>query len=152
MSSGTDRPTRYEGYSDFSHVSRSVASAVDDAVEAYALIQSHHSEGARVTPQTAAEAAAHILGAALKLKPELENDLDDETYHEILDRWEGDDGYIERLKQTSLSSRCPEWLGHLVHDIRTAGFELGYLQAGRTVKTEPDDPVEADTEAMFDNL
>jgi hypothetical protein len=39
-----------------------------------------------------------------------------------------------------------------VEDIRRAGWELGYLQAGRTKKKEPQDPAERDTEAMFDKL
>jgi len=154
MSSGAEsRPTRYEGYSDFTTVSRSVAEAVDNAVDAYSMIQSRHSEDARVSPDHAAEASAYILASALKLLPELEQDYDDvDEYQEILDAWKGDDGYIERLKEVSLTTQCPQWLGEFILEIRRAGWQLGYLQAGRTVKQEPDDPLETDTEAMFDNL
>lgn len=154
MSSETrdgDRSTRYEGYSDYSAVSRSVADAVDRAVESYAMIHSRHSEGARVTPKMAAEAGHHILGAAVKLLPELEDDRETvDTYDEILTRWQGDDGFIERLKRENLSSRSPEFLGQMALDIRRAGFELGYLRAGRQGKTEPDDITERDSEEMFE--
>lgn len=151
IDSDSNRSTQYEGYSDYSAVSRNVSTAVDEAVEAYALIQSHHTEGARVSPETGAEAAAHILGAALKLQPELENDRDqNDTYDNMLDSWQGDDGYIERLKTTPLSSNCPDWIGEFVVDIREAGFELGYLKAGRETDRGPDDVVERDAEQMFD--
>jgi hypothetical protein len=154
MSSDTyDNGSRYEGFSDYNKVSRSVAESIDDAVDAYALIQSSHAEDERVKPDLAAEGAGRILGAAIRLLPELEQDQDDvKEYGELLDDWKGDEGYIERLKDVRLSRDCPDWLGEFVVQIRRAGWELGYLQAGRTVKQEPDDPVEADTEAMFDNL
>lgn len=150
-SEAEERSTRYEGFADYSAVSRSVSNAVENAVDAYAMIQSRHSEGARVTPDQAAEASAHILGAALKLLPELEDDLDDvEEYQEILERWKGDDGFIERLKAESLSSRSPEWLGQFAVDIRRAGFELGYLRAGRQTDTENVSWKDGDVSAMFE--
>lgn len=148
-----ERATRYEGFSDYQSVSRSVAAAVEEAVDAYAIIQSKHCEGERVQPPQAAEASSKILAAALKLLPELEQGLDEtEEGQELAEKWSGDDGFIERLKSARLATESPEWLGEFVVEIRRAAWELGYLQAGRTVKEEPDDPVEAETEAMFDNL
>jgi hypothetical protein len=148
-----DRATRYEGFSDFQSVSQSVAAAVEEAVDAYAIIQSKHAEGARVRPPQAAEAASKILGAALKLLPELEQGLDEtKEGQELAEQWTGDDGFIERLKAARLATESPDWLGDFVVQIRRAAWELGYLQAGTTVKEEPDDPVEAETEAMFDDL
>jgi len=143
-----ERSTRYEGYSDYNVVSRNVANSVDNAVDAYARVQSRHSEGARVKPDLAAEGSAHILGAALRLLPEIEQD--EQAYEELLEEWTGDDGYIARLKRTSLVSECPEWLGDFVVEIRRAGWQLGYLRAGRMGKEEPDDIAERDTEEMFD--
>lgn len=147
----TGRTTRFEAYPDYSAVSRAVAQSIEDAVDAYSKMQSRHSEGARVTPDQAAEASAHILGAALKLLPELEDDRETvEQYDEILTRWEGDNGFIERLKQTSLSSRSPEWLGQFTVDIRRAGFELGYVKAGTQKEEDSEDVVERDAESMFE--
>jgi len=154
MSSDTyDNGSRYEGFSDYNKVSRSVAESIDDAVDAYALIQSSHAEDERVKADLAAEGAGRILGAAIRLLPELEQDKDDvEEYGELLDDWTGDEGYIEQLKDARLSRDCPDWLGEFVVQIRRAGWELGYLQAGKTVKQESGDPVEDDTEAMFGEL
>lgn len=153
MSSDLNTDTRYEGFSDYKSVSRSIAETINNAVNAYARIQSLHAENAKVSTQMGAEASTHILSASLNLLVEIEDDKESvDEYQEIFNRWTGDDGLIERLKTTRLSLECPEWLDQLIIDIRTAGFELGYLQAGRTSKQEPDDPVERDTEAMFDNL
>ncbi len=151
--------TRWEGYSDYQIVSKRVGKSVHNAIEAYARLDSLHAEGAQVPPETAATARSHIFAAALKLVPELrrdaprENDDDNggvELYGEILDRWEGDDGYLRnKLHNVQLQRECPGWLFQFILDIRRAAWELGYLQAGRERKGEPDDPVEAETADMF---
>jgi hypothetical protein len=152
-SESSGRATRYEGFSDYHQVSQSVAIAVDEAVDAYAVIQSKHAEGERIQVTQAAEASSKLLGASLKLLPELEEGLGEtDEGQELVDDWTGEDGYIERLKRTRLSNDCPEWLGEFAVQIRRAAWNLGYLQAGRTVKEDPDDPVEAETEAMFEDL
>lgn len=142
---GDDPETQFEGFSDYQTVSQSVARSIDKAVEAYALVQSRHSEAARMNADTAAEASSHILGAALKVLPELEENANakDETdaseeniFSEMLNDWKGEDGYIERLKRATLVNECPEWLFNFVTDIRRAGFHLGYLKAGRERQTE----------------
>jgi hypothetical protein len=147
----TGRTTRFEAYPDYSSVSRSVAKSVDDAIDAYSKMQSRHAEGARVTADQAAEGSAHILSAALTLLPELEDDRESvEEYDKILNRWQGENGYIERLKRTSLGTESPEWLGQFIVDIRRAGFQLGYLKAGTQTETDSEDVVERDVESMFE--
>jgi len=143
--------TRWEGYSDYQAVSHRVGQSIESAVEAYAEISSAHTEGAPVTPDQAAEARAAILAAALKLVPEMENDREAVTmYDEILDRWNGEEGFIARLNDMQLQQTAPGWLFQFIVDIRRAGWELGYLQAGRTAKSDPDDPVEAEASSMFE--
>jgi hypothetical protein len=147
------RETRYEGFADYTSVSRSVAQDIENAVDAYAMIQSRHSEGARVTADQAAEAAGHILGAALKLLPELEADRETvEEYDAMLGRWQGDDGFIERVRRTQFTATSPEWLGQFAVDIRRAGFMLGYLKAGREVDQEAEDIDLEQAEAMMQQL
>lgn len=142
--------TKWEGYSDYRRVSGQVAASIDEALDAYAAIDSAHAENARVSADDAAEARQKILGAALKLAPELENDREvEKQYASILNRWQGEDGFLQRLDSISLRETSPAWLRQFVLDIRTAGWELGYLQAGRTQRAEPEDPVERDVQSMF---
>lgn len=154
---------RWEGYSDYASVSNRVAASIDDAIDAYAYIESLHVENARVRPRHAAEARSRIVGAAIKLLPELHaNTADTETdengeqdvYGEILTRWtesyEDGDGLLERLKREQLQQACPDWLGVLVRDIRTAGWEIGYLQAGRTISESNLEPAEEEARQMFE--
>lgn len=154
-----DAPTRFEGYSDYQTVSQSIARSIDNAVEAYVLVQSRHTEGARMNAETAAEASSHILGAAMKMLPELEanakseeetDDSVEEIYTDILESWQGEEGYIEQLKRAQLVNECPSWLHDFVYEIRRAGFHLGYLKAGREKRTETPDWVEGKVENMFD--
>lgn len=147
------RNTRWEGFSNYQNVSDRVARSVHDAIEAYAVVDSRHAEGARIRPPMAAEARAKILAPALRLKVEMQKEREnDDEYDSILNDWEGEEGYLSKLDETRLQRECPDWLTDFVEGIRTAGFRLGYLQAGRTVKEEPDDEVEAETERMFDKL
>lgn len=151
---------RWEGYSDYQTVSNRVAASIDDAIDAYAYINGLHAEHARVRQREAAEARSRILGAAIKLLPELKanqgtQDQDDQDiYVEILNRWtkehDGGDGLLERLKQIQLQNDCPDWLGQLVQDIRTAGWEIGYLQAGRTISESNLEPAEEEARSMFE--
>jgi hypothetical protein len=145
-----ERPTRWEGYSDYQRVSGQIARSVDDALDAYAQLDSAHMEGAQISPEFASEVRARILSAAMKLVPELENDRENVTqYDEMLVRWRGEDGFIKRLNSTRLQSVSPGWLYEFVLDIRTAGWELGYLQAGRTSVGDADNQIEAQATSMF---
>lgn len=152
------RETRWEGYSDYRKISLRVAGSISDAVDAYARLDSAHQENAQVSPGLAAEARGRILGAAMKLIPELEDDRDTvDVYDEILDRWEDgnddefddkEEGFISRLNNTQLRNGTPDWLWQMVLDIRRAGWKLGYLRAGRETETSSDDPVEDESDAM----
>jgi len=144
----------WEGYSHYKTVSKNVADTVNNAIDAYAYLDSLHNEHAPIDPGVAAEARRYILSAVLKLKAELERDRDEkDIYTEILTRWEDvddDPGFITQLHETELQSNMPGWMFQLMMDIRTAGWELGYLKAGRTAKGEPEDPVEDDARSMFE--
>lgn len=137
--------TVWEGYSDYQRVSIRIGRSIDEALDAYAELDSRHQENAPIPPNVAAEARTNILSAAMRLLPELEADrsVEDKPYDEMLRRWRsGGDGagYLQRLNEVSLQQECPGWLFQLVLDLRTAGWHLGYLQAGRTTKTEAEDP------------
>jgi len=145
-----ERDTRWEGYSDYRTVSQEMADSIQSAVRAYAYIDSAHQEGAKVTPAEAAEARARILSAAVSLIPEMDEDKDTvELYDDVLERWQGDDGYVRRLSDTKLSQQSPSWLFKMVLDLRKVGWKIGYLQAGRSREVTDDDPVEAETDEMF---
>jgi len=153
-STGTN--TRWDGYSDYQIVSKRVGKSVHNAIEAYARLDSLHTEGANISPQVAAAARAQMYSAALTLVPELRRDAPGkdnegvELYGEILSRWQGEDGILrDKIHGARLSQEMPGWMFQFVVDIRTAAWELGYLQAGREIKGEPDDPVEAETTDMF---
>lgn len=134
----------WDGYSDYATVSSRIGRNVFNAIDAYADVHSLHVEGARVKPREAATARAEILSAAMSLKPELENQKEtNEAIETILDRWDGgsgdddvpvevpDEGFLRAFDDVQLSVNDPSWLYQLVIDIRRAGWELGYLKAGR---------------------
>lgn len=155
--------TEFRGYSDYKSVSQDVGSAVADAVDIYANLEGYHRQTRGQNPHHRNEglpalAHTHILGAALRLVPELRaNKSAREKYEEMLNRWEGqddesEDGYIYRLSNANLSSECPDWLRDFVLDIREAAFHLGYLQAGKNVQAGEGDPIEEDVNAMFEGI
>lgn len=146
-----DTETYFEGYSDYQSVSKDIGQAVRDAIDAYAFLDGRHSQGARVRATNAARAHRCILGAAIRLLPELKRDA--ETVEElgaIYADWTGDDdGRIDQLRALSFQNPPPDWLFDFVVQIREAAWELGYLQAGRSRKAEQDDPVEQEANSMF---
>lgn len=144
-----DDQTRWEGYSDYKRVSREIAITVEDAVRAFSWLDAAHSEGAPVTPTDAANVRAVILEAMLLLETEMEEDRAVEPlYDEILSRWQGEEGIFRKLDGVQLAEVRPGWLAVAVRDIRRAARELGYLEAGRSVKTVNEDADE-DIEALF---
>lgn len=155
---GNGNGTKWEGYSNYELVSKRVSKSVSDAIDSYATVQAATSEGSGVPPELAADARADIVSAAMRLLIEMQQEQANgvNEYDEILDRWTGsqdeDGGRLEELQSTQLHRSVPGWLFQFVLDIRKAAWSLGYLQAGRRSKQEPDDPVEADVEAMFEGL
>lgn len=150
----TETETYFEGYSDYESVSKDIGQAVRDAIDAYAYIDGRHSQGARVRATDAASAYRRILGAAIRLLPELERNADaKDEVGDIYDDWTGDgddDGQLDDLRSLSFQGPPPDWLFEFVVQIRAAAWELGYLQAGRSRKAEEGDPVEEEPMAMFE--
>lgn len=154
MSATTDvtEDRKWEGYSDYELVSKLITTTVSECVGGYAAIQSHQAEGAKIKPEQAAQERSSILQAAIRLRVELRAQQEtEERYQEILDEWDGEDGYLNQFRELKIAngSGMPAWVSEFVEQIVEAAFKLGYLQAGRTAKKEPDDPVERDTENMF---
>lgn len=160
---GGKRTERYEGFADYYSVSQRIARSIDEAIQEYAAIQRTHAQGGRVNFDGAGE---RILAAALRLLPELKDqrDTENKVYDEILVRWLDDeaehddlavepeppmDGAIEQLMSARLDQECPEFLHQFVIDIRRAGWELGYLQAGRREAEEEVEWEEVDVRDMF---
>lgn len=167
---GDEATTRWEGFSDYQTVSNSIVRSVDEALDAFTILQSLHTEGAKVKPRQAARGRAKILSAALRLVPELRDDApDNEQYREILARWLGDveiddetytadfseydgefnGGFIDELDTVQLHTVSPGWLYQFVVDIRTAAWHLGYLQAGRTISESNLEPADEQARDMF---
>lgn len=163
----------WEGYSDYQTVSNSIARSIDEALEGYTTLESLHVESARIQATQAARARSKIKLAALKMVPELRDDAPtNKQYQRILARWHGGfdyddengethhvnppddleiaDGYLDGLNNVQLSATCPPWLEQFAIDIRTAGWELGYLKAGRTHTENNLEPAEEDARAMFE--
>jgi len=150
----SERGTRWDGYSNYEKVSDRYARSIDDALNAWSWIDAAHAENAQVRPADAAKARSQIKAAAYRLIPEMENDEDEvDLYADILERWLGDDGYIERFESVSLTTSSPGWMHDFMLTLRRAGWELGYLKAGRSQQTEIEDAdarADAEAKAMFE--
>lgn len=150
--------SEFEGYSDYRFVSVRMTKSIDSAIDAYASIRSLHQQGAKVKDERAAQAQQRILGAAMRVLVEIENqDESDDRFDEIEERWtegtdEHDDGLIKLLQETDLVATCPPWLFTLVKDIRTAGWKLGYLRAGRSESKPKNSTPETEARQMFEDL
>jgi len=154
---GQDGDGGFEGYSDYRFVSRRVAESVDEAISAYALLESLHVENAGADPHDIARARARIVSAAMRLVPEMEAERGDESkpYDGILTKWqdggEDGDGYLIRMRDQSLYEENPDWLHDFVTDIRRAAWHIGYLKAGRRESSAPDS-VEEEVQSVFEGL
>jgi len=128
--------TQWDAYSDYQHVSRRVAKSIGDAVDAIAVIDSGEVAGEKLSARDETNLRADVLGAVVRLQTELENERDTKSvYDEILSRWQGDEGYINRFRALNIAVLQSEpWLQQFATDIHRAGWELGYLKAGREEK------------------
>lgn len=140
----------WDGYSDYRTVSSRIGTLIFDAIEAYAEIHSAHVEGAPIDPNQAARARSRILAAAVTLNAELSHERDtNDDVATILDRWNKGrggasievtvpgEGFIQAFREIRLYDDDPPWLGQFVTDFWRAGWELGYLKAGRHEDTGP---------------
>lgn len=143
----------WEGYSDFRDVSKRIGQKVSDAIRAYSILQSAMKEQGSLSNREVFEARSKILEAAMSLIVEVRHEARNNVkpFHEIEDRWTGDDGFINRFHEWSARDGVPGWVYQFVVDIRTAAWELGYLQAGRR-EEKADDPVKEDIDEMFPEL
>ena len=128
--------TEWDAYSDYQHVSRRVAKSIGDAVDAISIIDSSEVAGEKLTAADETNLRADVLGAVNRLQTELENEREQQAvYDEILTRWQGEEGYINRFRTLTLANlQSQPWLQQFATDIHRAGWELGYLKAGREEK------------------
>lgn len=124
---------RWAGYSDYQNVASQLHEDINRAVKAYSHIDSKGTQNIGITPQTAVKTRSAILGITKRLFFEIERNKNVDDFGEIYRRWEGegdDEGYVARLENSDFTREVPPWLGQLVDDIITAGWELGYIKAG----------------------
>lgn len=147
---------QWEGYSNYQAVSRDMSMSISDALDSFSWIQSSQREGGQMNASDVADARADIVSAAIRVYVEMTEVDNRDDFEEILERWGGPnedvEGRLDELLDISLYDDVPDWLDRFVVDLRTAGWRLGYLQAGRTSKARPDDDVEAEADNMFDGL
>lgn len=141
---------RFAGYSDFKKITAKIHDDVNRAVDAYAHIDSKHQQGIGVTPQTALKTREAILKVTKRLSFEVQANRNVEEIDEIYQRWEGDDGYVQRLENADFRQGRPEWLGDLVDDIIEVSWRLGYLKAGVEKPADPTDD-EQQVKEMFES-
>lgn len=124
--------TQWDAYSDYQHVSRRVSKRISDATDAIQTINGAKRAGEKIKPPDETDLRADVMWAVTRLQTELENERDsNETYDEILSRWYGEEGFIERFETMSvMDQRREPWLNEFAADINRAGWELGYLKAG----------------------
>jgi len=145
--------TRWDGYSDYQSVSDRIEQSIHDAIEGFATVERAQHENASWHPNEAARCGARILTAAINVQTELYAYADDnDEYAELLEKFEGDDGYVQKLREVRLRNESPGWLYEFVIDIRTAGFKLGYLKAGREEEENTGDTPGDQAQEMFADL
>jgi len=146
-----DQRGEWDAYSDYQLVSKWVTKSIRQAVDAYAVLDQYNQTGTKANnPNQVVRFRADILAAATRLKIELESERDRGIDYatEILDKWEGEEGYISKFRQTRIvgsAEPTPDWLDDFASDIRRAGWRLGYLRAGREEEVE-DEGDSADSE------
>lgn len=145
----------WDAYADLEVVSKQVTETIKNALEAYALLDKAGQHRSKIRTGRVVELEADILAAAMRLSVELEAEADRDVGYaiDILDRWQGDDGYIQRFRQTSVKNSREPWIHEFVSDIRRAGWELGYLQAGkREENTDNADSSDGEVRAMIEGM
>jgi len=170
MSAPDDQPdgreSQFSAYSNYHQVTGAIASAIDEANDAYAHAAARKGEGKSLRSADAIRLRKTMKKAAMMLLPELRaNQEADDIYGEILTRWQTDgaadafaaDGgdewppYLHAIDTVQLrgTQEFPPWLEQFMIDIRQAGWDIGHLQAGETTQTESLDPAEDQANALL---
>lgn len=161
MSGKEEQRESWEAYSDYRDVSNRVTQSIDDAVDAFAQLDQSAASGRKLNSERRAELRADILSAATMMRVELEAEADrGESYaEEILNKWQDSDdgdeeGWLSQFRHARRGEAAElPFLSELATDIRRAGYELGYLQAGRKEKTEDEgDADDAEVTAIIDGM
>lgn len=129
---GDDVRSEWEAYADYQSVSERVAESVADAIDALSRIEARgHVNRKHKDVETVDRSS--VLSAVAFLRTELENGRESkQVYDDILTRWEGEDGYLQRFRMMGMRDLESEpWIQQFAEDLHRAGWELGYLKAGR---------------------
>lgn len=150
---GAAGETYFEGYTDYSSVSKDIAEAVARAVEGYGYVVGRE----RYDRKKLDKARHSFLSAAMRLLPEIEESKAAKPeLQEIHDRWVGSEerrGIIKKLEEEKQVADMPNSeLQEFTFDIRKAAFKLGYLKAGEERNGGSTDVDDKQSEQMFDNL
>lgn len=149
---GEERPSEWEAYADYQSVSERVAESIADAVDALARIEARGQVNRKHKDVETVDRAS-VLSSVSFLRTELENERESkQVYDDILTRWEGEDGYLQRFRMMGMRDLESEpWIQQFAQDLHRAGWELGYLKAGREEKETPSgDPYDGQVRDMFD--
>jgi len=144
---------QWQGFSDYEDVAAQLHKDINRAVDAYAHLDSRDTQGISLTPDTAIKARSAILKITKRLSQEVERQNHMSPFDEMSKRWHGDGedevGYVKKLENANFyEDGLPPWLSDLVNAIVTAGWELGYLKAGRQRST-PDGDNTKEVKEMF---
>lgn len=156
LSGDADEATESEwnAYSDYQTVSQWVAESINEATHSYVKLSSAIRSGYKISPEEETHLRADILLGAMAVRTELEHNRQQrEIYDEILSRWEGEDGFVTRFRELQLPKEYEPWIEQFIEDIRRAGWELGYLKAGREDEvTENGDGFDGELRDMIDQI
>lgn len=160
MSESGDK--KWEGYSVFQEISSQLHKDVNNAIKAYAHINSLDTSHMGITPQASVKTKRAILGVSKRVYYEIQVNRHVEDYREIYERWSGDevdgdgeivagadDGFIERLEDADFTQGAPDFLPQLMDDLVKAAWTLGYIRAGVQKSADPEDAEEQVSE-MFE--
>jgi hypothetical protein len=145
--------SEWEAYADYQSVSERVAQSVADAIDALSRIEARGQVNRKHKDVETVDRSS-VLSAVAFLETELENGRESkQVYDDILTRWEGEDGYLQRFRIMGLRDLESEpWIRQFAKDLHRAAWELGYLKAGREEKQTPSgDPYDGQVRDMFDN-
>lgn len=137
--------TEYDGFANYETVANRIEETIYASIEAYAYLGQAEPSQVKIGRQEERQLRAEILTAALIMEIEIEEHASagEEWAEDILGRWSGEGGFIDRLRQAPSGEAARDWCRQFVTDIRRAGVRLGYLKAGREVEQE-DEAAKAD--------